>query len=161
MKWPQTKFISTAIIFFSIALIPGCNRSKIISTEEERNQKEEIKATLVGMWQAIEEENVALYASYIHQDFTQFGENDSTLRMGKEAEVAGVTNWVNRYDSIHTEMSDARVTLRGDIAWITYYWQDRSIKDGQPFTSRGKSTRIFVRENNRWLCMHGHYTSLP
>ena len=29
------------------------------------------------------------------------------------------------------------------------------------FTQFGKSTRIFVRENGRWLCIHGHYTALP
>ena len=29
---------------------------------------------------------------------------------------------------------------------------------GERGTSRGKSTRIFVKENGRWLCIHGHYT---
>jgi hypothetical protein len=48
----------------------------------------------------------------------------------------------------------------GDVAWITYYWTDSSIsiETRERSTSRGKSTRVFVREGDRWLCIHGHYT---
>jgi len=42
------------------------------------------------MWEAIEKNNMELYASFIHPDFTQFGENDSILRIGKEVEVNGI-----------------------------------------------------------------------
>jgi ketosteroid isomerase-like protein len=45
------------------------------------------------------------------------------------------------------------------VAWITYYWTDGGLLDGKPFSSRGKSTRIFVKEGGRWLCIHGHYTN--
>lgn len=55
----------------------------------------------------------------------------------------------------------AQVTVRGDVAWVTYYWTDGGMTDGKRTSSRGKSTRIFVRENGRWLCIHGHYTLAP
>jgi len=57
-------------------------------------------------------------------------------------------------------MHQAEVTIRGDVAWITYYWTDESTSriTGERSTSRGKSTRIFVREGGHWLCIHGHYT---
>jgi hypothetical protein len=44
---------------------------------------------------------------------------------------------------------------------IVYYWTDSGEVDGKRFTSRGKSTRIFVKENGQWLCIHGHYTAVP
>ena len=53
------------------------------------------------------------------------------------------------------------VTVRGTVAWITYYWTDEGVIDGKRFTSRGKSTRLFVKENGQWLCIHGHYTLVP
>ena len=131
------------------------------SNQNNAQTSEEIKATLVQMWDAIEREDLERYASYVHDDFTQFGENDSTLRSGKEAEVAGVKSWMEHYDSIHTEMIEPIVTIKEDVAWLTYYWKDRSVKNGEHFSSRGKSTRLFVKENDKWLCIHGHYTSLP
>ncbi|MCZ6693723.1 MAG: hypothetical protein O6939_07445 [Bacteroidetes bacterium] len=47
------------------------------------------------------------------------------------------------------------------MAWIVYDWSDSGTSNGKAFASRGKSTRIFVKEDGKWLCIHGHYTLLP
>lgn len=117
--------------------------------------------TLEAMWAAIEAGDADAYAAYIHPDFTTFGENDVYLAEGKELEVRSIADYVRRASSVHTEMHQPRVTIRGDVAWITYYWTDSGYAGGGRFTSRGKSTRIFVREEGRWLCVHGHYTAVP
>ncbi len=120
-----------------------------------------IKHTLVEMWAAIEEGDVARYAEYVHPDFTAFGENDVYLAEGKELEIRNYTDYLKRASGVHTEMHQPKVQVRGDVAWITYYWTDYGVSEGKRFTSRGKSTRIFVRENGKWLCIHGHYTAVP
>lgn len=120
---------------------------------------EEIKAILVDMWDAIEQEDLERYASHVHPDFTSFGETDLYLNEGKAYELRAYADYLSRVDGVHTEMHQPSVTVRGDVAWITYYWTDSGTRaDGERFTSRGKSTRIFVREDGRWLCIHGHYT---
>ena len=113
------------------------------------------------MWDAIEKEDIDEYAEYVHPDFTQFGETDPVLRMGKETEVHGIKEWVKNSSEIHTEMIDPIVTINGNTAWIVYYWSDYGLTNGEAFTSKGKSTRIFVKEDGKWLCIHGHYTLLP
>lgn len=139
----------------------------VISTSCEKDQpnvkkdQESIKQTLTSMWMAIENGDIDSYATYIHPDFTQFGETDPVLRIGKEAEVAGIASWLESASDIHTEMIEPRITVNGNTAWIVYYWSDRGMTDGKEFTSRGKSTRIFVKEDGKWLCIHGHYTLLP
>ena len=154
-----------AIPFF-LVLAASCNKQtkqenedakKVIDTTQ---QKEEIKATLTAMWDAIEKEDIELYASYIHPNFTQFGETDSVLKTGKETEVNGVKSWVSNSDNIHTEMLDPVVTIEGNIAWITYIWSDNGTANGETFATKGKSTRIFVKKDGKWLCIHGHYTLL-
>ncbi len=120
-----------------------------------------IKETLVAMWDAIERGDVERYASYLHPDFTSFGESDVYLAIGKEQELRSITNFVQRSHNVHTDMHQPQVTIRGDVAWIVYYWTDAGFVEGTRYTSRGKSTRIFVRENGRWLCIHGHYTAVP
>lgn len=121
----------------------------------------EVMATLDAMWAAIEAGDADTYASYVHPDFSQFGEYDPYLAQGKDLEVAGMRDYLLRASNVHTEMHQPEVTIRGDVAWIAYYWTDSGISGGERFTSRGKSTRIFVRENGRWLCIHGHYTAVP
>ena len=120
-----------------------------------------IKGVLTAMWKAIEEEDINEYAKYVHPNFTQFGEYEAVLREGKKADVDGIKNWIKQSDNIHTDMIDPKVTINGNTAWLTYYWSDNGTTNGEPFATKGKSTRIFVKENNKWLCIHGHYTLLP
>ena len=120
-----------------------------------------VKATLVAMWDALEHGDVQRYATYLHPDFSAFYENDEYLSEGKDLEVWVYTDYLKTAKNIHTEMHNPKVTVRGDVAWITYYWTDSGEVDGKRVTSRGKSTRIFVKENGKWLCIHGHYTNAP
>lgn len=140
------------IPFLILCLLP--------TTASGQSAEDAVKRTLIEMWDAIEQADLERYATYIHDDFTSFGETDTYLNEGKAYEMRGVKNWTDRSRNIHTEMHQAEVTVRGDVAWITYYWTDESnsADTGQPSTSRGKSTRIFVREGGQWLCIHGHYT---
>lgn len=117
--------------------------------------------TLTAMWAAIEAEDLDRYATYLHPDFTAFGETDTYLAEGKALELRSYADYLARVDGVHTEMHQPDVTVRGDVAWITYYWTDHGMSANGRFTSRGKSTRIFVREGSRWLCIHGHYTAVP
>jgi ketosteroid isomerase-like protein len=140
-----------------IAVVPAL----AVGQPAESRDVAEIRAVLVAMWDAIEKGDVDRYATYVHPDFTSFGENDTYLTEGKDAEVRNYRAYLQRATGVHTDMHQPVVTVRGDTAWITYYWTDAGTLDGKRFTSRGKSTRIFVREGGRWLCMHGHYTAVP
>ncbi len=113
------------------------------------------------MWAAIEAGDVEAYGAYVHPDFTAFGENDTYLAEGRALELRSYADYLERAWDVHTEMHQPEVTIRGDTAWLTYYWTDAGFTEAGRFTSRGKSTRIFVREDGRWLCIHGHYTSVP
>ncbi len=131
-----------------------------VTIDSDVDDAEKIKSTLTEMWDAIEKEDIDRYASFIHPDFTQFGETDPILSVSKKSEVDGVRAWIAESDDIHTEMIEPRVTIKGNTAWITYYWSDSGKTNGEQFSSKGKSTRIFVKENGKWLCIHGHYTLL-
>ena len=163
MRKINTILLITVLILVIMACSDSGSTDKKIKTQavSSEDQKEEIKATLTQMWDAIEKEDMQLYAGFIHPDFTQFGETDSILRVGKDAEVDGIKNWVTNSSEIHTEMIDPVVTVNGNVAWIVYYWSDNGLTKGKPFASKGKSTRIFVKEKGKWLCIHGHYTLLP
>ncbi len=140
------------ILFMTLTVIP--TSSSQISDEEI------IKSNLISMWAAIEKGDINKYAEYIHPDFTSFGENDTYLAEGKDLEVQKISNWLKKAVDVHTEMHQPSITVKGNTAWITYYWSDWGEEDGKSFSSRGKSTRIFVRKNGKWLCIHGHYTAV-
>ena len=145
-----------------IAVLPTVAAGQPSQASQSSQAKDvaEITAALVAMWDAIEKGDVDRYATYVHPDFTSFGENDTYLTEGKAAEVRNYRAYLQRATGVHTDMHQPVITVRGDTAWITYYWTDAGTIEGKRFTSRGKSTRIFVREGGRWLCIHGHYTAV-
>ena len=126
-----------------------------------QSEEEEIKNVIISMWEAIERGDIEAYSKYIHRDFTAFGENDPYLAEGKALEIEGIRSWIARSENIHTDMHQPKVTVKGSTAWITYYWTDYGLTNGSRFSTRGKSTRIFVKEKGNWLCIHGHYTAVP
>ncbi len=127
----------------------------------QEQEETEVLETLTAMWAAIEAGDVEAYAAYVHPDFSQFGENDVYLAQGRDIEVRGYRDYLARARNVHTEMHQPEVTIRGDVAWVAYYWTDSGQIGADRFSSRGKSTRIFVKEAGRWLCIHGHYTAVP
>jgi ketosteroid isomerase-like protein len=133
----------------------------LAQTQTQIQDEDEIKATLTAMWDAIGKGDLERYGSYIHPDFTVFGENDVYLSSGKELELRNIGDFIERSQNVHTEMHQPEVTVKGKVAWITYYWTESGEVDGERFSSRGKSTRIFVKEDGKWLCIHGHYTEVP
>lgn len=144
-----------------IALLLSASVLALAPAATPDHDADEIKAAMVQMWAAIEAGDVDRYATFVHPDFTQFGETDAYLGQGKAAEVHNMAVYLQRAKSVHTEMHNPIVTVRGDVAWVTYYWSDEALVDGKRVTSRGKSTRIYVREGGKWLCIHGHYTLAP
>jgi len=167
IKKLRTYTIHQALVIVLATAVIGCTNIQsedyiaTRTTADINQQKEDVKTTLVNIWDAIEKGDIERYASYIHPDFTQFGETDSILRIGKDVEVNAIKEWIKNSSSIHTEMEDPRVIIKGEVAWIVYYWSDSGTSNGKAFASRGKSTRIFVKEDGKWLCIHGHYTLLP
>ena len=163
MKKPIKIIASFSLLLILVNCTERKASSQSIAPKEENseNDKAAVKHVLTQMWDAIEKEDIDRYASYVHPDFTQFGETDPILKKGKETEVSGIKEWIKSASEIHTEMIEPLVTIRGNTAWIVYYWSDHGLTDGEPFASKGKSTRIFVKENGKWLCIHGHYTLLP
>ncbi|MFQ3246581.1 MAG: hypothetical protein ACI9SP_003234 [Arenicella sp.] len=57
-------------------------------------------------------------------------------------------------------MHQPKVTVRGDTARMTYHLNDAGYIQGERFTSRGKSTRVLVKENSKWPCIHSHFTAI-
>ncbi len=134
--------------------------TSVFAQVRDERVADELRSILIDMWDAIENEDLERYAQHVHPDFTSFGESDPYLNEGKELELRATADWLTRVERVHTELHQPEVTVMGDTAWMTYYWTDAGYRaDGTRYTSQGKSTRIFVRVEGRWLCIHGHYTA--
>jgi ketosteroid isomerase-like protein len=142
-------------------LLPFIWVAPVSSQTTPSDDAEAVKATLVAMWDAVERRDLERYASFLHPEFTSFGESAVYLAVGRDLDLRDMEAYLQRARNVHTEMHQPRVTVRENVAWIVYYWTDSGVVDGTRVTSRGKSTRIFVKQDGRWLCIHGHFTAVP
>jgi ketosteroid isomerase-like protein len=145
--------LNHAIFFLSLFL----STSLFAQQDDER----QIIAAVHSMWKAVAENDLEQYLSYIHDDYSVFGEGDVYLHEGKDKERIDYADYLGRANGVRTFMHQPKVTVRGDTAWLTYHWNDAGYLKGERFTSRGKSTRVFVKEDDKWLCIHSHFTAIP
>ena len=149
------QFVAVGLIWVNMPIVVLAELYTHPSGEESIIQK-----IVIEMWDAVEHGDLDRYMKYIHKDYTAFGESDVYLAEGREVEMRSMKDFIQRSNDVQTEMHQPRITINGKVAWISYYWSDRGIVNGQRYSSRGKSTRIFVKEGESWLCIHAHFTAV-
>ena len=61
------------------------------------------------------------------------------------------------------EMLNAKVQVyNGDVAVLTYNYAGTTIdKNGKTTPNRAKSTRVFVKQDNKWVLVHANFGADP
>ena len=108
--------------------------------------------------------NVAEQSKDMSDDYTEFNGQYATRLDGKAmnsrlAEASGKESSKN----LVSEMTNPKVQVyNGDVAVLTYNFvgvtQD---KDGKTTPDRAKSTRVFVKKDNKWTLVHANFGSDP
>jgi ketosteroid isomerase-like protein len=108
--------------------------------------------------------NVAELSKDMSDDYTEFNGQYATRLDGKAmnsrlAEAAGKDSG----KTIGAEMANPKVQVyNGTVAILTYNYvgltQD---KDGKTEPTRAKSTRVFVKKDNKWMLVHANFGADP
>ena len=148
-------------IIYAVCLILLFAQSSLAAQEQQLSDQQQIIGSVHSMWNAVQKNDVEAYLKHIHPDYSVFGEGDVYLHEGKDKERIDYADYLSRASAVRTFMHQPKVTVNGDTAFITYHWNDAGYLNGERFTSRGKSTRIFVKQGGEWLCIHSHFTAIP
>src|SRR6059058_2942072 len=108
--------------------------------------------------------SVAEQSKDMSDDYTEFNGDYATRLDGKAmnsrlAEAAGRASG----KTISADMANPKVQVyNGNVAILTYNYvgltQD---KDGKTEATRAKSTRVFVKKDNKWVLVHANFGSDP
>jgi len=61
-----------------------------------------------------------------------------------------------RTQQVRLDRVDTFIKVSGAVGWACYQWDFSGVVDGQPMTSRGQTTLVFEKRNERWLIVHNH-----
>lgn len=108
--------------------------------------------------------NAAEQSKDMSEDYTEFNGQFATRLDGK-AMNARLTEAAGKDSGkgIVAEMANPKVQVyNGNVAILTYNYvgltQD---KDGKTTPDRAKSTRVFVKKDNKWMLVHANFASDP
>ena len=94
----------------------------------------------------------------------QFYADDAVFVSGLWAPpVFGWSNYLPLYQQQRARMQQVRldrlntfVKVSGGVAWASYQWDFGGTVDGEPMISRGQTTLVLEKRNDRWLVVHNH-----
>jgi ketosteroid isomerase-like protein len=61
-----------------------------------------------------------------------------------------------RTQQVRLDRVNTYIKVNGAVGWACYQWDFSGVVDGQPMTSRGQTTLMFEKRNDRWLIVHNH-----
>ena len=108
--------------------------------------------------------NVGEQSKDMSDDYTEFNGQFATRLEGKEmnsrlAEASAKDSG----KSIAAEMTNPKVQVyNGDVAILTYNYVGLTRdKDGKTEPNRAKSTRVYVKKDNKWMLVHANFAADP
>ena len=134
----------------------------VIATEAaSKDVADGIISITKAQWAAEMKKDSSTAMKNIASDYTEFNFTYPTRLDGKElnqrlaeAQVAASG------DLIAAEMANEKVQVYGDTAILTYNFSGAiKEKDGTVQPLLAKSTRVYIRENKRWMLVHANFAS--
>ncbi len=136
--------------------------------QQSANQSvaDDVIAMVKAQWAAEMKDptNVAEQMKNIADDYTEFNGDYSTRLEGKGLSMrlaeAGAGSSTK---SVAGEMANSKVQVyNGDVAILSYnYVGLLKDKDGKTEPSRAKSTRVYVKQNGKWMLVHANFGADP
>lgn len=96
----------------------------------------------------------------LHQDYA----DDAVFVSGLWAPpVFGWANYLPLYQQQRARMQQVRmdrvntfIKVSGAVGWACYQWDFGGTVDGQAMTTRGQTTLVLEKRNDRWVIVHNH-----
>ncbi|PYT73791.1 MAG: hypothetical protein DMG39_05165 [Acidobacteria bacterium] len=171
--------LGKAIMFPLAAVLLLANVSSAAAQKEKKKKKDETKATdnsktvvpltdeqqidyqlseMLGAWQVGDIEK--LHSTYA---------DDVSMVNGSWAPpVIGWANYATIYqqqrarmERVRMDRSNTYIRANGNTGWACYQWDFSAEVDGQTVFSRGQTTVVLEKRDNRWLIVHNHTSLSP
>lgn len=127
---------------------------------------DEVIAIVKGQWAAEMRDptNVAEQMKNIADDYSEFNGDYATRLEGKAmnmrlAEAGGGSS----IKTVAAEMANPKVQVySGEVAILTYNYAGLTKdKDAKTEPARAKSTRVYVKQNGKWMLVHANFGADP
>ena len=134
-----------------------------VSNAGDKEVADEIMKIVKAEWAAMNQKNFTEAAKNWADDFTQFNDAFATRLEGKASALTMEQSWVKGGgENLFAEMLNPKVQVYGDVAILSYNYAGIDMsKDGKVEPGRAKSTRVYVKQNGKWMLVHANFAPEP
>jgi ketosteroid isomerase-like protein len=126
---------------------------------------DEVLAIVKAQWAAEISDPTGMAAQMkdVADDYTEFNGEFATRIDGKAMNMRlGEASGGASGRTVASEMLNPKVQTYGDVAIVTYNYAGLTKnKDGQVEPNRAKSTRVYVKQNGKWMLVHANFAGDP
>ena len=153
------------LVFMAAGLFLGFT-SNASAQQSDQAISDAVIASVKAQWAADikDPSSVAEQTKDTAEDYTEFNGQYATRVDGKAQSLRLAEGAAKSSEKrIAAEMLNPKVQVyNGNLAILTYNYAGLTIdKDGKTEPSRAKSTRIFVKKDNKWVLVHANFASDP
>ncbi|CAN5804364.1 MAG: DUF4440 domain-containing protein [Pyrinomonadaceae bacterium] len=154
------------LVLLGLACVAAMTLNGLGQQSANQPLADEVIAMVKAQWAAEMKDptNVAEQMKNIADDYTEFNGDYATRLEGKALSMrlaeAGAGSSTK---SVAGEMANPKVQVyNGDVAILSYnYVGLLKDKDGKTEPSRAKSTRVYVKQNGKWMLVHANFAPDP
>ena len=99
--------------------------------------------------------------NYFHKDMVAITPTKRERLMGRDACVADWMGFAKAAKIHYWKEIDPQITLFGNTAIVTYYFDMRFDMGGQPTQMGGRDMFVFVQENDKWVAVADQFSPYP
>jgi ketosteroid isomerase-like protein len=125
--------------------------------------EDEIVRIVKAQWAAEMQHDGAAAVKNIAPEYTEFNGDFATRLEGRDLTARlSAADFKNSGKMLVAEMINPKVQLYGNVAVLSYnYVGVTQDKDGKNEPTRAKSTRVYVKQGNDWMLVHGNFAADP
>jgi ketosteroid isomerase-like protein len=110
-------------------------------------------------WEAAKNKNLEAFNGYWADDASVFSEGQAYRLKGKADVMRDMEAWFKQVNLQSYQMLDPQVEMLGDTALLTYYFTESGQRDGRSFSTAGKISMVFVKQDGKWRALHEHIST--
>jgi uncharacterized protein (TIGR02246 family) len=107
-------------------------------------------------WEALKSKQSAAMADYFAEDASIFVEDQAYRIRGKAEILRSIEAWLRQATLRSYQILDPQVQVVGDMALLTYYFTESGVAAGKEFSTAGKLSVVFVKQDGAWRALHEH-----
>ncbi len=123
----------------------------------QRDIEKEILRITKDQWDAEIQGDSERMLKHLSADYTEFHPSfTSRLDLDLKRELVVAESRSNE-QLVAAQMADAKVQVFGDVAVLSYNFLGLTESSGEINKVNVKSTRVYARQNDRWVVVHANY----